>query len=198
VGCETVSSSLEAAGTKVDTTSGKRSRRSWSDEDKRRIVEEAIAPGASVANIARRYGVNANLLFNWRKAARASSSAAPAAVSVSAGPAAAEAQSGATQACGLIPIGVFGSAEDGASALAAGSSSPLAGGASSRCAPLPRPGLEERPGVIEIDLADGVRLRVDAFVNERARLAKGSIRLCRMEWQDEGLRRVLTVLKVAS
>jgi len=75
---------------------------------------------------------------------------------------------------------VFGSAEDGASALGVGSSAAVAGGASSRCAPLLRPGLEERPGVIEIDLADGVRLRVDAFVNERA------------------LRRVLAVLKVAS
>jgi transposase len=162
----------------VDTTGGKRSRRSWSDEDKRRIVEEAVAPGASVADIARRYGVNANLLFNWRKAARAASSAATAVVSDSAAPAPAEAQPGATQACAFIPVGVFGSAEDGASALAVGSSPAVTGGASSRCATLPRPGLEERPGVIEIDLADGVRLRVDAFVNERA------------------LRRVLAVLKV--
>jgi len=175
-----VSSSLEAAGMRVETTGGKRSRRSWSDEDKRRIVEEAIAPGASVANIARRYGVNANLLFNWRKAARASSAVATAAVSASAGSTAAEAQPGATQACAFIPIGVLGSAEDGASALAVGSSSVVAGGASSRRATLPRAGLEERSGVIEIDLADGVRLRVDAFVNERA------------------LRRVLAVLKVAS
>jgi transposase len=164
----------------MDATGGKRSRRSWSDEAKRRIVEEAVAPGASVADIARRYGVNANLLFNWRKAARASSSATAAAVSASAAPAAAEAQSGTTPACEFIPVGVFGSAENGASALAVGSSPAVAGGASSRCAPLPRPGLEERPGVIEIDLADGVRLRVDAFVNERV------------------LRRVLAVLKVTS
>jgi transposase len=181
---------------RVDATGGKRSRRSWSDEAKRRIVEEAVAPGASVADIARRYGVNANLLFNWRKAARMASSAATAAVSAPAAPA--EAQPDATPACAFIPIGVFGSAKDGASALAVGSSPAVAGGASSRCATLPRPGLEERPGMIEIDLADGVRLRVDAFVNERARLAKGSIRLCRMEWQDEGLRRVLAVLKVTS
>ena len=165
---------------RVDTTGGKRSRRSWSDEAKRRIVEEAVAPGASVADIARRYGVNANLLFNWRKAARVASSAATAAVSASAAPAAAEAQPGAPQACEFIPIGVFGSAKDGASALAVGSSPAVAGGASSRRATLPRPDLEERPGVIEIDLADGVRLRVDAFVNERA------------------LRRVLAVLKVTS
>jgi transposase len=151
----------------MDATGGKRSRRSWSDEAKRRIVAEAVAPGASVAEIARRYGVNANLLFNWRKAARASSSAATAAVSASA-PAPAEAQPAATSACAFIPIGVFGSAENGASALSVGSSPAVANGASSRCAPLPRPGLEQRPGVIEIDLADGVRLRVDAFVNERA------------------------------
>ena len=175
-----VSSSLEAADTKVDTTGGKRSRRSWSDEAKRRIVEEAVAPGASVANIARRYGVNAKLLFNWRKAARAASSAATAAVSAAAAPAAAEAQPGVTPACAFIPIGVLGSAADGASALAVGSSPAVAGGASSGYATLPRPGLEERPGVIELDLADGVRWRVDAFVNERA------------------LRRVLAVLKVAS
>jgi transposase-like protein len=83
----------------VDTTGGKRSRRSWSDEDKRRIVEEAVAPGASVADIARRYGVNANLLFNWRKAARAASSAATAVVSDLAAPAPAEARTGQRSDC---------------------------------------------------------------------------------------------------
>jgi transposase len=37
------------------------------NEDKRRIVEEAMAPGASVAAVARKHGVNANLLFGWRR-----------------------------------------------------------------------------------------------------------------------------------
>jgi transposase len=36
-------------------------------EEKRRIVEETLAEGASVALIARAHGVNANLVFNWRK-----------------------------------------------------------------------------------------------------------------------------------
>jgi transposase len=40
-------------------------------EQKRRIVEETLAEGASVAQIARAHGVNANLLFNWRKLWRA-------------------------------------------------------------------------------------------------------------------------------
>jgi transposase len=35
-------------------------------EEKRRIVEETLAEGASVALVARAHGVNANLVFNWR------------------------------------------------------------------------------------------------------------------------------------
>jgi transposase len=36
-------------------------------ELKRRIVEQTLAPGASVARIARDHGINANQVFNWRK-----------------------------------------------------------------------------------------------------------------------------------
>src|SRR6266446_7943888 len=36
-------------------------------EEKRRIVEETVAEGASVARIAGAHGVNANLVFNWRR-----------------------------------------------------------------------------------------------------------------------------------
>lgn len=36
-------------------------------EEKLLIVEEAMHPGASVAAVARRHGVNANLLFGWRR-----------------------------------------------------------------------------------------------------------------------------------
>jgi transposase len=36
-------------------------------EEKRRIVEETLAFGVSVAVVARAHGVNANLVFHWRK-----------------------------------------------------------------------------------------------------------------------------------
>jgi len=36
-------------------------------EEKRRIVEEALEAGASVARVARAHGVNANQLFAWRR-----------------------------------------------------------------------------------------------------------------------------------
>ena len=160
----------------LNSVGGRRSRRSWSDEEKRRIVAEAVLPGASVADIARRHGVNANLVFNWRKIARAALSAAePNALAVSSQT---NGSLATAEHCEFIPIGVIDRAEDEEPALdARPSSTEAAGGTSSRRETLPRPGMDERPGVIEIDLADGVRLRVDAFVNERA------------------LRRVLAVLK---
>jgi len=42
-------------------------RRMRTNDEKRRIVEEALVPGASVAAVARRHGLNANLLFGWRR-----------------------------------------------------------------------------------------------------------------------------------
>ena len=42
-------------------------RRRRSLAEKRRIVEQALAPGACVAEIARQHGINDNLIFNWRK-----------------------------------------------------------------------------------------------------------------------------------
>jgi transposase len=36
-------------------------------KEKRRIVEETLSEGASVALVARTHGVNANLVFNWRR-----------------------------------------------------------------------------------------------------------------------------------
>ena len=38
-----------------------------SAEERRRIVEETLVPGTSVAIVARAHGVNANQVFGWRK-----------------------------------------------------------------------------------------------------------------------------------
>src|SRR5258707_500788 len=42
-------------------------RRSFSDADKRRIVEEAVQPGASLSEVARRYWIAARVLFRWKQ-----------------------------------------------------------------------------------------------------------------------------------
>jgi transposase len=41
-------------------------RRRWDDESKARILSEAMAPGAVVAEVARRHGVASSLIFTWR------------------------------------------------------------------------------------------------------------------------------------
>ena len=45
-------------------------RRRWSRDEKARIVEETLAPGAVVSEVARRHGVAQSLLFTWRRLAR--------------------------------------------------------------------------------------------------------------------------------
>jgi len=42
-------------------------RRRFSDADKRQIIEEAVRPGASLSEVARRYGIAARVLFRWKQ-----------------------------------------------------------------------------------------------------------------------------------
>lgn len=42
-------------------------RRKRSKQERWAIVEETLAPGVSVARVARAHGVNANQVFHWRK-----------------------------------------------------------------------------------------------------------------------------------
>ena len=52
----------------MDTTgTGRRRNRSWPEALKREIVAASFAPGSSVSVVARRYDVNANQVFSWRK-----------------------------------------------------------------------------------------------------------------------------------
>ena len=44
-----------------------RRRRSWTLDEKRRIVDESLEDGASIAEVARRHDLNANQLFTWRR-----------------------------------------------------------------------------------------------------------------------------------
>jgi len=57
--------------------SSKPKRRFFTAEHKRLIVQEALAPGASVSRIARRHDVNANQVFKWKRAYLRSHTAQP-------------------------------------------------------------------------------------------------------------------------
>jgi transposase len=51
----------------VTILSGPERRRRWNDGERFRIVEEAFAPGAVVAEVARRHDVSRTLIYLWRR-----------------------------------------------------------------------------------------------------------------------------------
>ena len=138
-------------------------------------------------DLAQRHGVCVSLIYRWRR------SAAPGAHRSGSGRARIETPAG-EGALEFVPIGVFGRAAgegppstgiplakaSGTLASSALVTGPVGNPAASACMPSPNTTMRARPGLIEIDLADGTRLRVDAFVSERA------------------LRRVLAVLKATA
>jgi transposase len=58
---------------KVSVLSGPERRRRWTPAEKRRIVEESLAPYASVIEVAGQHDVHPNLLTVWRRQARTGS-----------------------------------------------------------------------------------------------------------------------------
>jgi transposase len=63
----------DAKGTgyrRVEVLTGPGRRRSWSDEEKTRIIAETAEPGAKVTEVARRWQVSPQQVFDWRRQAR--------------------------------------------------------------------------------------------------------------------------------
>ena len=56
---------------RLEVFTGAGRRRSWTDEDKARIVAESYGGAETVSAVARRYGLAATQLFTWRREARA-------------------------------------------------------------------------------------------------------------------------------
>jgi transposase len=52
---------------RVELISGPERRRRWSEEQKRAIVAEAFAPGASVSAVARRTDIGTGQIYRWRR-----------------------------------------------------------------------------------------------------------------------------------
>ncbi|MGB4828533.1 MAG: transposase [Paracoccaceae bacterium] len=55
----------------------RRTKRLWTDEEKRSICFQTTAPGVSVAQVARRYAMNANMVFKWLRDPRYAPEAEP-------------------------------------------------------------------------------------------------------------------------
>lgn len=62
---------------RVEVITGRRQRRSYTAQEKARIVAESTAPGANISEVARRNGVNRGLLTVWRREAGIVAEATP-------------------------------------------------------------------------------------------------------------------------
>src|SRR5919202_2434211 len=54
-------------GGQVDVISGRERRRTWTTEQKLQIVAESFEAGASPIAVARRHGIGSGLLYTWRQ-----------------------------------------------------------------------------------------------------------------------------------
>ncbi|MBK5960242.1 hypothetical protein CCR97_18845 [Rhodoplanes elegans] len=78
---------------RIEVISGMGRRRRFSADDKARIVEETLVPGAVVSEVARRHGLMPQQVFTWRRLARRPVARAPAAEATLFVPAVVEASS---------------------------------------------------------------------------------------------------------
>jgi len=54
----------------ITVFAGPERRRRWSEEERFEILTEAFAPGACVADVARRHDVSTGLIYTWRRKLR--------------------------------------------------------------------------------------------------------------------------------
>jgi transposase len=54
---------------RVEVITGQKRRRDWTAEEKAELLAASMAPGATVMEVARRFGVSRSLLWTWRRKA---------------------------------------------------------------------------------------------------------------------------------
>src|SRR5277367_6166870 len=69
---DTVDSAITKPARRLEVFTGAGRRRTWSDEDKARVVAEIESGGDSVSGVARRHGLSPQQLFGWRRQLRES------------------------------------------------------------------------------------------------------------------------------
>jgi transposase len=96
---------------RLEVITGVGGRRSWSRDDKARIVAQSFAARANVSAVARRYGLRPQQVYAWRRLARTGALVLPAEEEVGFVPVLAiggDARSSAPSQAGIVEIDVAG------------------------------------------------------------------------------------------
>ena len=67
---DTMVSTKGAALRRVEVITGTERRRRWSDDEKARVLEQTMQPGAVISEVARRNDLTPQQLFTWRRQSR--------------------------------------------------------------------------------------------------------------------------------
>lgn len=130
---------------RVEVLANGKQRRHWSADDRTRIVAETSVAGTKVSDVARKHGIAPSLIFAWRREARGARREARGK------------ELGEPAAPGLVPVQC---------------AAPGPTAAHQRAPAEEPPGLArstaKKTGLIEIDLGDGKRVRVDTDVDADA------------------------------
>ncbi len=127
---------------RIELITGEGRRRRWTAEEKAEILAESFRPGARVSEVARRYGVNRDLLWSWRHQARKHAAAGRM----------------------FVPIRIAGEATAPPTSMAVERHEDAA---LARAVPLDGGGAESSSGTIEIEIG-GARVRVSGAVDGAA------------------------------
>lgn len=140
---------------RIEVVTSVERRRRYSDAERAAILTKCEEPGSTIVGVAKMLGISPSLIHTWKRMRR-------------------EAERIASEPMQFIPYGSV--PERPAPAALATTVAPAPDSAPSSPPPmmptlaeeLVRPFPGARPGAIDIDLRNGIRLAVDSYVNEKA------------------------------
>jgi transposase len=153
----TVAATEAASAARIEIVTERRP--AYSAAFRARMVEESLMPGVRAPDLARRHGIHVSLIYRWRRMARSRDQAPISEPSKPPQRVGTSKTVAVNPPVAFVPMGVLGRPEGE-------TSSPSDAAAPSR--DVSRHDLGKRSCMIEIDMVDGTRLRVDAAVDEQA------------------------------
>lgn len=131
---------------RIEVITGVERRRRYSDAERAAILAKCEEPGSTIVGVAKMLGISPSLIHTWKRMRR-------------------EAERIASEPMHFIP---YGSVPEGTAPAPVAAPSPPPPMMPTPAEELVRPFPGARPGAIDIDLRNGIRLAVDSYVNEKA------------------------------